>query len=152
MIVTKIPLKLKYFNFDEIKCRHCGTFDLNKNSKEFLYLLDDFREFLGYPLSLTNLYRCPIHNADVGSGSGSAHIKAIAADCYNMQNDALDIFTQANKFEKFKGIGIYPEQNFVHVDIKERALTPKLYWVKYKDEAYKYFTYFNDAIDFMENR
>jgi uncharacterized protein YcbK (DUF882 family) len=152
MIVTKLPFKLKYFNFDEIKCRHCETFDLTNNSKEFLYLLDDFREFLGYPLSLTNLYRCPIHNADVGSGSGSAHIKAIAADCYNFEKGALDIFTQAKEYKKFNGIGIYPDQNFVHIDIKIRTLTPKLYWVKYKDEAYKYFSNFREAIDYMKKR
>lgn len=115
-------VQIKYFKFDEMKCKNCCEKLFVKDiAVEFFKLIDEFREYVGKPLQLTNLYRCKVKNNSVGGAANSGHIESIAADIYSDDFTAMELYNKAFQFGKFFGMGFYPDQHFVHVDIKDRV-------------------------------
>lgn len=74
---------MKYFSYNEFKCRCCGQLPLEaKLNVEALVneVLDPAREELGMPVIVNSGYRCPKHNLEAGGVKNSQHIKGEAAD------------------------------------------------------------------------
>jgi uncharacterized protein YcbK (DUF882 family) len=67
---------MKHFILDEFRCKCCGRVEMDPC---FLAMLDDARTIAGVPFAITSGYRCPRHNAAVGSTSKN-HISGRAAD------------------------------------------------------------------------
>lgn len=106
---------MKYFKLEEFACKHCGEVKMNN---KFLDMLDDARGLANIPFGITSGYRCPIHNANVGSTSTN-HVNGVAADitCTSSIN-RIKIVTALIK-TGFKRIGIY--KNFIHADINDEV-------------------------------
>ena len=70
-------------------------------------------------------YRCPEHNAAIGGEPGSQHTLGKAADVtlYSAAGAPLTVMQMylcAMKVPVFAagGVGVYPEQRFIHVDVR----------------------------------
>ena len=119
----------KYFSEAETQC-HCGCGG-NKVNPLLLEMLDKLREMIGGPLELSCAYRCEKHNAETpGSSKNSQHVKGNAADvivpdyghCHTVEQ--LAWYAQEVGFD---GIGMYPEDGFVHVDVRDGGKSPGEY-------------------------
>lgn len=132
-----------HFSFDELKCKCCNSLLITDQSLEFFNLLEEFRNYVKaktgteLSISVTNSYRCPHHNKEIGGAKKSAHTKAIAGDIYIKGLNILKVFLLAESFKKFKRIGYYPFKGFIHVDIKKPIINK--YW--YQDQFGKYHYY-----------
>jgi hypothetical protein len=88
----------------------------------------------GVPISLTSGYRSPEHNSNVGGEKNSQHLLGKAADIRISglsPQEVASLIEKLIKDGKMKegGIGIYPNQGFVHYDIRgTKARWPKDRW------------------------
>lgn len=119
----------KYFSESETQC-HCGCGGNDVNPL-LLKKLDELREMIGGPLELSCAYRCEKHNAEIpGSVPNSQHVLGNAADVlvpdYGHCNTAEQLAWYAEQVG-FDGIGIYPEEEFVHVDMRDNGESPGEY-------------------------
>lgn len=142
---------LKHFSFDELKCKNCcDVLKLSKKSVNFLFQLDGFRSFLSksfgtdIPIHVTNNYRCPIKNQKVSGSPKSFHLESRAVDVYSDYVSNKSFFLKAVEFG-FKGIGVYPDRGFIHLD--NRFSTQ--YWVCYQGQ-YHYFKRRKSVLRFLE--
>jgi hypothetical protein len=81
---------------------------------------------LARPVFLST-YRDPEHNQKVGGAKDSWHVKGGAADV-TFPGKTLEEMYKAAVDSGFLGIGIYPDNNFVHVDVRSKAGT----WARIK--------------------
>ena len=114
----------KYFAANEVCCHHCGK---QGATPELLQFLDDLREAIGRPLYVTSVYRCPVHNAEVGGVPNSQHTKGTAADTYC---DGLTVDELADIGIRLgaDGIGRYYGQQFVHFDVRNGRNYSQIEW------------------------
>ena len=125
----------KNFNKKEFACRCCGQVKVNKDS-ELVKKLQLFRDNINKPVKIISPYRCPKHNRAVGGAKASQHMQGIAVDITVSGVTYADLVWLAHELG-FNAIGIYPDQNFVHLDIRR----DKVYWYKYTNKPYTYITY-----------
>jgi hypothetical protein len=83
----------------------------------------------------------------------SEHTKGTAADCFARRPDGsvynLRLLAfKAEIISHFDRIGIYPDQNFLHLDIKKDGIYP--YWVGYKNKELKYYKTIESALEYIE--
>ena len=100
------------FKRNEFVCK-CGC-DREAMNKSFLNMIQELRDQLNRPLTITSGFRCQSHNLSVGGSVSSFHLIGRAADiaCYS-SHDRYTLLKAAIKLG-FGGIGIYPF--FVHLD------------------------------------
>jgi len=107
----------KHFSKSEFECK-CGCGEEFEVDKELLILLDNIREMIGTPITVTSGYRCKKHNDSVGSNERSQHRKGTAAD---LVVDEVPPTVIANIAEylllESGGIGRY--ETFTHVDVRD---------------------------------
>lgn len=110
----------KYFTLDELKCK-CG--ECNSTGMEmnliFMNRLDDLREIVGFPLTVSSGYRCPAYNAKVSTtGEKGPHTTGKAIDFLVSRQQAYDVLRVAMEFG-FSGIGVKQKDltRFLHLDI-----------------------------------
>lgn len=117
----------KYFASSETEC-HCGCGG-NKVNPILMEKLDAMREAIGGPLELSNAYRCPSHNAEVGGVRNSQHVLGNAADVYvpDYFNGDIEKLAWYAEYVGFDGIGIYYDDEFVHVDVRDNGNSPGYY-------------------------
>lgn len=117
----------KYFSVYETQC-HCGC-GQNHVNPILMEKLDALREAIGGPLELSCAYRCPSHNADVGGVPNSQHVLGNAADVLLPDYFDGDIgkLEWYAKYIGFDGIGVYPDSQFVHVDVRSGGTEPGVY-------------------------
>ena len=99
--MQNVNIQLKYFK--EREFNNFGKMDI-----DFLKTLDEFREFAGKPIIIHSDYR----------DNSERHKSGQAVDIRIVGFDVLDMYFLAEKFGKFKGIGIYPNWNNpgLHID------------------------------------
>lgn len=99
-----------HFNYNEVKCKHCGLAFMNRN---LFVRMERLREITGKPVKVVSAYRCQAHNARVKGAPNSQHIFGTAFDvvkgAYNMTN-----VRQAG----FTGVGLDASGRIDHLDIR----------------------------------
>ena len=86
-----------------------------KIDPELVQKLQQLRDRIGKPISITSGYRCPAHNAAVGGAAGSQHLLGKAADIVVQGMAPATVAAIAEEFG-FGGIGRYA--GFTHVDTR----------------------------------
>lgn len=106
----------------------CGEESAQNVNPRLLELLDQLRENVGGPLSLSCAYRCPSHNEAVGGVPGSQHALGNAADV--LVPDWLDIdeFLWYTQQLPFDGRGVYRDSGFIHLDVRDGGVEGGYYW------------------------
>jgi uncharacterized protein YcbK (DUF882 family) len=86
--------------------------------------LEELRNLVGKPIHIDSGYRSPTTNTAAGGVSHSQHLLGNAADISVEGLDTYQLYVLAEQIQRFRvgGIGIYPGEKFIHVDIRgERA-------------------------------
>lgn len=124
-------MNAKYFDESEQVCKCCGG-GADKISPILLQRLDRLRETYGKPIYVSCMYRCPDHNAKVGGVSNSQHVLGTAADIY-VDGDYEFFYHLVLGAGLFDGVGYYPYDEFVHVDVRDNGESPNTYmWGDYE--------------------
>ncbi len=106
----------EHFNLREFQCKcGCGTV---KISSRLISMLESLRREMKVPFRITSGYRCPTHNAKVGGAKNSYHVQGRACDIACPVGYTVEEFTHICLKHGFTGVGAYPSQNFVHVDVR----------------------------------
>ena len=106
--------------------------DVSKVNPDLIYLIDEFRAYVGKPFILHNAYEKSGHNDD------SQHYLGLALDGHFVDLHWMDQFLLAMKFGKFNGVGVYPDWNNpgLHLDIRQNKNDTNSTWVRYKGKYY----------------
>jgi uncharacterized protein YcbK (DUF882 family) len=114
---------MKYFNYDEFKCRCCEQLpdDARRNIDSLVSeVLDPARERLGAPVYVNSGYRCPKHNTKVGGVKNSQHMKGEAADITTGTVEGnMKLKAVIEELGKFDQLITYP--TFLHVSWKRNG-------------------------------
>jgi uncharacterized protein YcbK (DUF882 family) len=93
------------------------------NVKELAKNLQVIRNHFGVAISVNSGYRSPEHNKAVGGSPTSQHLTGKAADLtskhisvFQLHNGILKLIDEGKISEG--GVGFYPNNNFVHYDIR----------------------------------
>ncbi len=132
--------KWKYFTPEEVLSPE-GLVQYSRGilliSPDLLDRLELLRTKLRKPIRVNHAglkyrgYRSPHENYSiVGGEKYSYHMMGLAADisCYHLKFDEFAAFVR--KSELFKGMGVYPAKNFIHVDIRHSLTNNLVTWVQ----------------------
>jgi zinc D-Ala-D-Ala carboxypeptidase len=111
--VPKATWRWKNFSPRELACKGTGSIRVDEVA---LDKLQELRDKLGIPLLITSAYRSPEHNKKVGGAKNSYHMRGVAFDI-RMENQDPHGFELAAREVGFRGIGYYPKQGFMHIDL-----------------------------------
>lgn len=123
------------FSEEEIACRCCGICKVDMRLVNALQVL---RDKLYCPIKINSSCRCEKHNEEVGGEEKSKHLfnmeyqpLTLAADITTSKFDLATLYGAILTIDDFKngGIGIYPYENFIHVDVRQED-TPKRWAMK----------------------
>lgn len=106
--------KAKYFNETEMACR-CGCGG-NLCVDVLMDALDELRENVSAPITITSGYRCVDHNKAVGGEPNSQHVRGMAADIRIKGMTPQQMYLAARYVKRFGGFGV--GNNFLHVDVR----------------------------------
>jgi uncharacterized protein YcbK (DUF882 family) len=101
------------------KCGDCVMADVTPRLVEYL---QELRDQIGRPISISSGIRCPKHNKAVGGEKNSYHLIGRAADIYVAGMSVQQLHKAVVAFGKFNGVGYYPKRGFVHVDTRVKPL------------------------------
>lgn len=90
-----------------------------KLKTELLIGIDLMAHILNQTPIFTSTWRSEEENLRVGGASKSKHLTGEAADLV-FPGKSLDGVYEAAKYAGFKGIGLYPEENMIHVDTRKK--------------------------------
>jgi uncharacterized protein YcbK (DUF882 family) len=108
----------KNFSKHEFKCRHCD-YGLSEGDVDPVLVsqLQEFRDKIGRPISITSGCRCKVHNRRVGGARNSQHVYGRAADIKVAGLSPKEVYRLLNaKYPKSHGIGLY--RSWVHFDVR----------------------------------
>ena len=104
----------------KIVCSHCGDGAL---TLKYVRALRELQYRVGPDniILMTSGFRCLEYNRSkaVGSGDYSYHPKGMAGDLTCPTLNVIDLFLIAQEIPDFKGLGIYPDENFIHTDVRD---------------------------------
>lgn len=115
-----------HFRRSEFACPCCGKAQVTQG---LVSALETVRLIVGVPVRVNSGYRCPEHNRKVGGAPNSQHVQGIAADI-SAECGWRALYEAALRVPAFEegGIGVYPESNFVHLDVRpEKARWARLH-------------------------
>lgn len=132
-IVAIDSINVRWFSVDEFT-------DVEKMYIPFLQTLDEFREYVGYPIKIheSNPEKSNVHVPD------SSHYIGRAVDCSCKDVPLWDFFLAASRFPQFTGIGVYPHWNSpgLHLEMRDDVARRK-YWWRNQDGLYRAITALN---------
>lgn len=100
----------RHFSKEEMACPCCGLCEMNP---KFMNELEDYRQMVGYPITVISGMRCEAHNAAIPyAAKKSWHLVGKAADL-KWTKDKFMMLRIA--LACFDGVGI--SQDFLHVDL-----------------------------------
>jgi len=99
-----------YFKVEEFACKCCGKHPIDAL---FLAQLEKARGMAGVPFVITSGYRCPTHNAAVGSTSKN-HTSGKAADIKATDGPTRGKILKGLYRAGFQRIGV--AKDFIHAD------------------------------------
>lgn len=113
------------FSRGEMQCPCCHKCDMQS---VFIDKLQQVRDIVNAPMTVTSGYRCKTRNEQVKGATNSLHTVGKAADI-----SCTDMFTRYQIVKAaievgFRGIEISPK----HVHLDDRATTPRLIWTDFK--------------------
>ena len=108
----------EHFYLDEFQCPCCQQVMLHSL---LLQKLKGLRYKIQKPVIITSGYRCPAHNQVVGGAKNSYHLSGMAVDIYVPEISLRELLITAEEIG-FSGIGYYPDQNFLHLDIRPAGI------------------------------
>ena len=138
-VVTGLSTNFKSTEFD---CHGNGCCTETIIDNKLVEYLQKIRDHFGKSVHVSSAYRCPVHNKNIGSGTGSYHVKGKAADIYINGVTPAEIAKYAESIG-ILGIGLYEtssDGHFVHVDTR----TTKAFWY---GQAQKPMTTFGGAVE-----
>ena len=106
-----------HFTAAELACPHCGV---TLARARLVTLLERIRSHVGGPLPIVSVYRCPVHNKQVGGAVDSMHMYGAAADLRRSTLRLQDAFDLGAV-----GVGTAGEWA-VHVDVRDGE---RAHWV-----------------------
>lgn len=112
----------QHFSRQEFAC-HCGCGE-DQVSPALVEALEQLRAAAGnVPVSIISGRRCLRHNAQVGGSKDSQHLQGRAADLviHGLPLEALFDLAAGVPMFRNGGIGLYPGQGFIHVDVRGHA-------------------------------
>lgn len=111
------PVKLSAnFSSEEFKCPHCGSFQVDMR---LINALEELRKLANKPLKILSGYRCVEHNKAVGGAASSEHTRGMAADVAVPKGMTMnEFYSKAASVPGLNGIGVYPQEGFIHVDVR----------------------------------
>jgi len=109
----------KNFDSTEFACPHCKAEHIEP---ALVTALQQLRDKVGHPISILSGYRCVQHNKDEGGAKDSQHIVGKAADVTCPAIPLSDLYDWATTIPDFMdgGIGVYPKERFIHVDVRNK--------------------------------
>ena len=122
-VAVKLSANFKSTEFD---CHGRGCCTETVIDDKLVEYLQKIRNHFKKPVTVSSAYRCPTHNKNVGSATGSYHVKGKAADIYINGVAPAEIAKYAESIG-ILGIGLYEtssDGHFVHVDTR----TTKSFW------------------------
>lgn len=106
----------KHFKQSEFACACCKKCLINLN---LCNAFEKLRSAIGDKSILINSgYRCEKHNKHVGGSPKSQHVLGNAADAFAPHVSLKELWLAAFTVKEFTGLGLYPDKNFIHVDIR----------------------------------
>jgi len=95
---------------------------------ELIIRLQGLRDLLEKPIIIDSGYRTPDHNKAVDGKQYSYHLLGKAADI-RVENIKLDDLFQGCVYIGFRGIIVYQEKKFIHVDVRSGSfITAPPFW------------------------
>lgn len=110
MKLTKENWSSKYFTVEEMRCKHTGALEMEK---DFIALLDIIREECGFPFVITSGYRHETHPVEARKKRAGTHAKGCAVDIKATPKQAMKIMEVA-KYHGITRIGV--AKSFIHLD------------------------------------
>ena len=108
----------KHFSLKEFRPKS-GAYDGVRVAPLLVNKLEQIRAKAGGTVYITSAYRPPAYNKSVGGVSNSTHIDGLAADIYTDHLTTAQLYDIANVvIGDSGGVGFYPHQGFVHVDVR----------------------------------
>ena len=108
-----------YFTRSEFACK-CGKCEFDTVDQTLVNILEVLRFQLDAPIIITSGCRCPEYNKKVGGSPKSMHLLGQAADisCPDVSTETLHKMC-TDLLEHWGGVGFYPNQSFVHIDVRK---------------------------------
>lgn len=104
----------EHFYLNEFECPCCHRVMIDER---LLEALEKLRNLWGKAIVITSGYRCQKHNQAIGGVRGSQHTLGKAADILVKPHEMVKVMNLARECG-FKGIGMYAEKGFIHLDVR----------------------------------
>ena len=134
------------FSKNEFACG-CGCGKNEPIDPELIRLLQDLRTKLGKSIHILEGVRCKKYNKHIGGYIDSPHLQGKAADIYIKDMNIITLAKEAKKV-KFPRIGLYPYNNFIHLDTI--IPYPSESWIRDEKGIYHYFKTLEKAIEYLK--
>lgn len=97
-----------------------GSYRYLRVAPELVEALEEIRRRLGgRPITIHSGYRPPGYNARVGGAPHSTHLNGLAADISAVETSTARLYEVADQvIGEGGGVGYYPQQEFVHIDVR----------------------------------
>lgn len=112
----------KNFSTWEFECPCCKQV---KTDEKLINVLQKLRDIVGRPIIITSGYRCEKRQKEVNSQVAfSYHVYGAAADITIKDYSVLQMYILADECLRGEtmsdngGIGVYPQENFIHIDVR----------------------------------
>ena len=112
-----------YFDLHEFVCPCCGCLpdaddqETGGMDVALLLILHGIRWKINKPLIVCSGFRCIGHNDECGGVQNSQHLFGRAADVY-AEGVPVDVIAQYARDFGADGVGVYYDQEFVHIDTR----------------------------------